>query len=348
MIKSTPLISILLPCFNSQQWIGESLSSILKQSYNNIELLIYNDGSTDGTLDLINSFSKSSKKIKLINSDSNKGIVIALNELVKVSQGSYIARMDADDIAHPDRLQKQIDFISTSNTDLCGSWFTEIGGGPKRTTRWPTSHEAIEAALLFQNSICHPTVMAKRQVFDDFPYRNEFNFAEDYDFFIRAIQKYKFANIPEALLNYRRHPTQATQAKKEDMERVTKLIRISALANAGIYPTSEESRIHHLIRAPHSITNIQDLNSIEKWLFSLLRDSKSPEFNSVIASQWIRACIRAAPLGFSMIKKFQSSLLLKETEISLLTHIDIAAIATLRLDYNSGMFQALRRIGLSA
>jgi len=337
-----------MPLFNSQKWVEKSLTSLLKQSYENFEILIYNDGSTDNSLGIVNAYAHDNNKIKIIDSNSNSGIVTALNTLVWESHGEYIARMDADDIAHPDRLQQQINFMATKKVDLCGTWFKEIGQGPERITRWPTSHEALEAAFLFQNSICHPTVIAKRYVFDEFPYRNSFNLAEDYDFFIRAMQSYKFANVPQALLNYRRHPTQATQAKKDQMEGITKVIRINALKNIGINPTNEQARVHNLIRAPHSITDINDLNSIESWLFSLLSINKSSEFNSVVASQWIRACIRAAPLGLSMVRKFNSSRLLDKTNINLLTHVDIAAIGALRLNYNSEFFKILRRIGLSA
>lgn len=348
MIEKTPLISVIVPMFNSKKWVEQSLCSLLAQSYANFEIIVYDDGSTDNGLDVIKRLKDKKNRIRIIHSDRNQGIVTALNTLIRESTGEYIARMDADDIAHPNRLEKQVNFMLAESADLCGSWFKEIGQGLRRVTRWPTTHEALEAAFLFQNSICHPTAIARRCVFDDFPYRNNFSLAEDYDFFLRAIQKYKLANVPEALLSYRRHSAQATQSKRDQMEAITESLRINALNSIGIHPTNEQARIHNLIRAPHSITSIQDLNAVETWLFSLLNHSKSPDFNSVIANQWIRACIRSAPLGFDMFRKFLSSDLLAFTRVNLQTKIDIAAIAALHLKYNSSIFRALRRVGLSA
>jgi hypothetical protein len=190
--------------------------------------------------------------------------------------------------------------------------------------------------------------MGKREVFEAFPYKEEFNLAEDYDFFSRAIGRYTLGNLPQPLLHYRRHSGQATQAKKEAMELVTRRIRLNALNGIGIYPSPEEALTHHMIRSHNSITDIEKLDNIESWLEHLLNNGKPPEFNRIIASQWIRTCIRAAPLGYEMFKRFQSSNLLKEANASFLTRLDMAVLAILRLDYNSATFKMLQRIGLSA
>jgi len=343
-----PLISVLLPCFNAEKWIYSSLISLTRQTYKNIEILIFNDGSHDETINILEKLSAQDSRIKIIDSPENKGIVYALNHLCSISSGDYIARMDADDIAVPTRLEQQLTWIINKDIDLCGTWFSEFGQGISRTTRWPESHDALEAALLFQNSICHPTIMGKRKVFAEFPYREEFRLAEDYDFFARAIKKYKFNNIPKALLRYRRHPDQATQASKEKMEAITKNIRITALESIGIIPNDAQKKIHNMIRSPNSIFNFHELELIETWILSLLNDSKTAEYNRIIASQWIRACIRAAPLGCKMRRKFFSSPLFLLLNTTILTRIDITILSILKLNYNSKIFKWLRRIGLSA
>ncbi|GGY62919.1 glycosly transferase [Cellvibrio zantedeschiae] len=347
-MRTPPLISVIIPCFNAEKWIAKSINSILEQTYNNFEILVFNDGSQDDSLKIIKTITLKSASIKIINEPCNNGIVYSLNRSIAEAQGKFIARMDADDVAHPQRLERQVKFLSENNVDLCGTWFKEFGQGAPRITRWPTSHQALEASLLFQNTICHPTIMARREVFDDFPYREEFNLAEDYDFFSRAIKKYKFNNIPEPLLNYRRHSSQATQAKKERMELITRQIRVNALQSIGVFPTEQQALVHNTIRAPQSICTLRELELIEEWLTFLLCEKKSSEFNSIVASQWIRACIRAAPLGGEMRKKYFSSHLLTWIKPSSLMNFDVFALSVLKLNYNSEAFKILRRMGLSA
>jgi len=342
-----PLLSVIIPCFNAEKWILDSIRSLSEQTYKNFEILVFDDGSTDNSLHLLNEASRNNSSIKVLSSPENKGIVFALNSLVAQSQGEYIARMDADDISHPQRLELQLSHIQDRNVDLCGSWFREFGQGIPRACRWPISHQALEASLLFQNSICHPTIMGKRCVFEEFKYREEFKLAEDYDFFCRAIKKFTLGNLPIPLLNYRRHAAQATQAQKESMEMITKKIRQAALNNIGVFPNEKELVIHNMIRSPESISG-ENLESIEKWLLFLMGRRQSADFNLAIANQWIRACIRAAPAGSQMRRKYFSSPLNAQSGASLLTHLDIIILSILRLEYGSEMFKFLRRIGLSS
>src|SRR5690606_3941123 len=118
----------------------------------------------------------------------------------------------------PRRLERQLEALQSGQADLCGTWFQEFGDGPPRAVRWPCGNEGLRAAMLFQNTICHPTVMAKREVFATFKYRNGYQLAEDYDLFVRALRKFRLANLPEVLLRYRRHKTQATRASRARME----------------------------------------------------------------------------------------------------------------------------------
>lgn len=348
MKKSNNLVSIILPFFNSEKWIKASIESLLNQTYKNTEILVYNDGSTDTSLDICNQLAKKNSNIRIISSTTNNGIVHALNTLREHAQGDYIARMDADDICRPQRIENQLNWMAENDIDICGTWFTEFGQGIPRVARWPVTHKKLNTALLFQNSICHPTILGKRKVFSEFEYREEFNLAEDYDFFIRVIKSFKFGNVPESLLRYRRHPNQATQYKKATMESVTKTIRTNALKNIGICPTQEQIDTHHMIRAPQSITSTNDLIKIEEWLKFLLRNTDSNVCESTIASQWIRACIRAAPLGKDMRNLFFSSPLFELCGANTLTKVDMWALSLIKIDYNSKFFNYLRRLGLSA
>lgn len=341
-------ISLLIPCYNASNWISDAVTSICVQTHKNLEILIYDDGSTDGSEQIVDSLAADDSRIIPLGESTNRGIVHALNTMLHKASGDYIARMDADDISLPQRLERQLKFLEEQKVDLCGTWFQEFGGGIPRRVRWHTSSQALMAAMLFQNTICHPTIMARREVFEQFQYRSEYNLAEDYDLFVRALSRFKLANMPEVLLRYRRHPQQATKAKRRKMEEVTCGIRLEALQAQGIHASQDEQYIHNLIRAPHSIREFSDLEEIEKWLLKLLEHFSDAEAKNVVASQWTRAAVRAAPLGWSMLKKYRESPLYAKLPRSVFSSLDIAVLATTRIDYASRTFDALRRFGVGA
>jgi glycosyltransferase involved in cell wall biosynthesis len=123
--EQAPLVSIVIPVYNGEKYLADSLDSVLCQTYQNWELIIINDGSTDSTEQLILNYQD--KRIKYLRNDDNKGIIFSLNRGLRESKGVYIARLDADDIALPFRIEKQVEFLS-ENPDyvMCGSYFQTI------------------------------------------------------------------------------------------------------------------------------------------------------------------------------------------------------------------------------
>lgn len=347
-MSSLPLISVLIPCHNAAPWLKRAVDSVRAQSIQHLEILIYDDGSTDGSGRAIDQLASADPRIVVMGEATNRGIVHALNTMLQKARGAYIARMDGDDISLPQRFEQQVNFIEAGNADLCGTWFQEFGGGIPRVVRWPHKPDELRAAMLFQNTICHPTVMAKREVFESFDYREGYNLAEDYDLYIRALARFRVANVPAILLRYRRHKEQATCARRTKMEEVTCRIRLQALAAQGIEASPEEQRIHNLIRAPQSICSMEDFERIEAWLLKLIGRLDQAEARRTIASQWTRAAVRAAPLGWAMWQKYRASPLRKLlTNRPMAASLDLAVLATLRLDYRSRAFELLRRLGTS-
>jgi hypothetical protein len=131
------------------------------------------------------------------------------------------------------------------------------------------------------------------------------------------------------------------------MELITRRIRLQALRSQDIEATAEEQRLHNLIRAPSSITTIDDLEGIEAWLLRLHELQIDPLAKLVVASQWVRACIRAAPLGRQMWRAFRASPLRMAADKSMV-NMDLRALSLLKLDYGSKTFEVMRRFGLSA
>ncbi len=345
---SEPTISVLIPIYNGAKWLARALASVEEQQDGSIEIIAIDDGSTDRSLVIAEQAELTFRNMKLLRNERNLGIVASLNRGLDAARGRFIARMDSDDVCRPGRFAKQLAFLERTGVDLCGSWFTEFGQGLARTVRWPHQEPALRAAMLFQNTICHPTVMARRKVFEQFRYREEYRLAEDYDLFARASAKFRIANVPEVLLRYRRHAQQATQAKRESMERITRQIRQQALQSQNVETTIEEQRLHNLIRAPSSITAMDDLEGIEAWLLKLHALQSDPLAKRVVASQWVRACIRAAPLGGGMWNAFRSSPLHGAAAGGSTANMDLRILSLLKLDYGSKPFDIMRRFGLSA
>lgn len=345
---SAPAVSIVLPFYNAQSWLEQTLSSLLRQTWRDFHIIAIDDGSSDGSVRLVETAKRAGLAITLLRNDRNLGIVESLNRGVDAAESKYVARMDADDICMPDRLAKQVQFMRQTGVDICGSWFIEFGQGLPRVVRWPYREPALKAAMLFQNTICHPTVMARREVFEKYRYREEYLLAEDYDLFARASAEFRMANIPEPLLRYRRHRQQATQAKRDSMERVTRRIRVESLHAQGFASTESEQVLHNQIRAPESIECLDDLAGIETWLLKLLDMHSDHDAKQVVASQWVRACIRAAPLGARMLRKYHASPLRNLANFGIRTTIDLSVLAAMKLDYDSRPFAVLRRFGFSA
>ncbi|KRD07467.1 hypothetical protein ASE21_18450 [Flavobacterium sp. Root901] len=204
-----PKVSVILPVYNCEKYIRESIESVLNQTFEDFELLIIDDCSTDSTVAIIENFDDS--RINLIRKEKNTGLIYSLNYAVSIAKGEYIARMDGDDICLPQRFEKQLKFLEQNpNIILCGSAIQIIN--ENTILRHPLFHEEIIIKLCFTTSFCHPSVMGKTAVFKENLYDIKYKHAEDYDLWTRLAFKGELANLEEVLLLYRSHEEQVSQA----------------------------------------------------------------------------------------------------------------------------------------
>lgn len=208
-----PSVSVLMPVRNGSAYLAAAVESVLTQSFADFEFLILDDGSTDNSLSILQAYAHGDPRIRLI-SRENRGLTDTLNELLKCASSEFIARMDADDIASPERLDKQVHFLRTHPRVLCvGGAFDLIDeAGRFLTTLYPpTSDEEIQAHLL--SGVCainHPTVMARLQpILDVGAYQGEL--VEDHDLWLRLGERGHLANLPEVVLRYRLHSTSLSE-----------------------------------------------------------------------------------------------------------------------------------------
>jgi glycosyltransferase involved in cell wall biosynthesis len=206
MGKDTVEISVIMTVYNGEKFLREAIDSVLNQTFQDFELIIIDDGSTDSTVQTIKSYND--PRIQLIENCQNRGQSYSRNLGIKESNGEYIAIMDADDIALPKRLEIQYEYLK-SNTEisLCGSWIEVIGeeGDFKKIRKVPTENFEIKADLIFNCPIIHPTVIFVKKDFveNGFFYDEEFKYAQDMELWSRAMFKLNFYNLPIPLLKMR-------------------------------------------------------------------------------------------------------------------------------------------------
>jgi glycosyltransferase involved in cell wall biosynthesis len=198
-------ISVLLPVYNAGPYLAAAIDSILVQSYSDFEMVVIDDGSTDGSGDVIEGYADS--RIRFLRATKNVGLIATLNRGIAVSRGEFIARMDQDDISHPDRLELQLRRMKENPGDsFCCSWYEVLWEGrPPKTERMPATGEEIRAELLFSNIIAHSTVMIRRAALDRAggAYDPGCRYCEDYELWLRLSKLGGIGVIPRVLLKYR-------------------------------------------------------------------------------------------------------------------------------------------------
>lgn len=225
------LISVIMPVYNTQSFIADSLISILNQSYPHFELIIIDDASNDKTINVINKFSD--HRIKLLKNKKHSGVAKSLNQALKVARGSYIARMDADDIALPERFNIQIQYL-TKNPQIVaiGSWVELINHAGKTIgiKKMPVKYQDIKKIILKFNPFIHPTMMIRKLILKNIGnYQERYNGAEDYDLFLHMTAKHQVANLPIQLLKLRIYDKSVTAKRMKIIEYQSLRVRINAL-----------------------------------------------------------------------------------------------------------------------
>lgn len=211
-------ISVIMPFYNSQEYLKESIWSILNQTFADFELILLDDGSTDFPEDIIHSFHDN--RILYYKELVNKGIVYQLNKGIDFAKGKYIARMDADDVSKPDRFEKQVSFLESPNNveiDVLGTNAVKIGDEVGVIDFKNYNPEQISFLLNFYCPLLHPTVMIRKSVFDKgLRYSEEYKYAEDYALWRIIDNGRNLAILDNQLLEYRVH----TRQTNKDLERV--------------------------------------------------------------------------------------------------------------------------------
>ncbi len=237
-------VSVLLPVFNAQSTLAECMKSILSQSFVDFECIVINDGSTDYSEEIISSFHD--ERIVYIRNEKNLKLIQTLNLGLKMAQGEYIVRMDADDIMRTNRLERQVTFMD-NNPDiiLSGSFYHSFGKIQKNITSLPITDEELRLLLIYTSPFCHPTTIIRRSVLLShlIKYDQDFIHAEDYKLWFDLSQIGKIANLGEILLDYRISDGQISTKFRNEQLQTTKKIRKEIVDS---YLSRYEENLEHL------------------------------------------------------------------------------------------------------
>lgn len=217
-------------------YLKNAVESILQQTYKNFEFIILNDASRDESQKYLESLKD--QRIKLIINKKNLGIARSLNKTLEVAKGRFIARMDADDISLPRRLEEQLVFLKKHpKIDLCGTWVDLIDSKGKTVgeKKYPTKSKDVKKSICWHTAVIHPTFMGKKTFFEKIGgYRINYDFAEDYDLLQRAKKKFAIVNIPKKLLLWRLQKNRRSRKNMQKIDKVDLKIKIEALKRDGL------------------------------------------------------------------------------------------------------------------
>lgn len=226
---STPKISIIMPAYNAEKYIKEAVDSILNQTFKDFELIIVNDGSTDSTKTIIESYID--PRIKIITHKTNQGIYSSRSDGLKAAQGEFIAVLDSDDIAMKNRLEEQSNFmIKNPDIAVVGSWMEviDVDSGDTYTLKPECDPVIIKWMHILKNQILNSASFFRKDIVDKIGYyKKEYEYAEDYDLWSRISRRYKMANIPKVLVKYRirkKSVTRASESGKAQRQHILEII----------------------------------------------------------------------------------------------------------------------------
>lgn len=260
---SKPLISVLMPAFNVEHYVGPAIESVLKQSFTDFEFIVLDDGSSDGTAKIIDTYSD--PRLTKIFLTENKGIVNARNTLVGMARSEYIAFLDSDDLADPDRLQLQLNYLQNNQLDVCGTDHLVLYQltGKVKYSKQRHSDADIRAMISVCSPLCNPSVMGRTDIFKRIAYLPGNDGAEDYVMWVNlALAGCKFGNVPRNLITYRVHQQQISKVQNAKVNHIFDEQRKYYIKALGIHEQFLPRKLSWLERLKIGPRFLLDLNKI--------------------------------------------------------------------------------------
>lgn len=259
-----PVIDVLTCVYNAETYIGNAIESVLMQSYPNVHLVIVTDPCTDRTIEIIQSYCQKHPNITLVQNETHEGIIPCFNKGLKYCNSNFIARMDLDDLIHPMRFEKQMDFLNQHPDIGVISCFMQIFNEKFEITNvtYREDFELQRITTLFYSPLSHAGSIFRSNVIKTIGYRNEYKYAEDYDLWYQIMQKYKTAVLPEFLYLYRTHSNQVTNEENLMIVRPSWFRIMENLFNSIQLKYTEEDVNYHI----DHVLRIKEIKDPKAWI----------------------------------------------------------------------------------
>jgi glycosyltransferase involved in cell wall biosynthesis len=319
-VMSQPIVSVIITAYNRERFVGDAIGSILCQTFRDFELIVVDDGSSDGTVAAIQSFGD--PRVRLIRHSRNRGIPAARDSGLERARGRFVAWLDSDDVARPHRLERQVRFLEKHpEVAMIGTCAGKLNGSgkPLGGVRIPPfAHDDIAAWLLFTSAFQQSSTIGRAAILKRFPYRAEYSVCEDLDLTIRLSREHLLRNLPEVLIDRRLHEGQTVETQRAAIREKRQTLVSALFALVGISYTPDDLARHIKLgsgKSEHVGIGAEFLDWAEAWLLKLVhansvtRVIEPGALRFASAYFWIAACRHAAPtIGRSaVIRKLISS-----------------------------------------
>ena len=291
--ENLPKISILLPVYNAEKYLSDCLKSLFNQTFHDFEIIAIDDASTDSSLNILYKYAEIDSRIKIYSNKSNLKLAATLNKGIQFSSAPLIARMDADDIALPNRLEYQYNFmLNNPKVAICGTNIKVLG--TDQIWEMPVSNSEIRATLVFNSPILHPTVIYRKHTICKYNgYNENIVYAEDYELWHRLSKDREvvFKNINIPLVYYRLTDSDKPSSYKEIQKNTADIIRKEQIKMLDIIPDSRQLALHSQISLHQDINTLPQLFAAYRWLRLLVASPKSSQaFKHLCWQYWKQIC----------------------------------------------------------
>ncbi|RSK48391.1 glycosyltransferase family 2 protein [Hymenobacter rigui] len=294
-----PLVSVIIPVYNAGEYLRPAIDSILHQTFQDFELIIVDDYSRDESLAVARSY-ETDPRVTVLANEQNRGRSFTDNYGAEYARGKYIAKMDADDVALPHRLQTQVDFLEQNPTVGLTSSFMQCFGESDIVYEYPLSADAVRSFMLFNMPVANPTAFFRRSLLQEHGLRYDDTiqdtFGEDYEFIARLTQVTDIVNQPDILLHYRTLPQTLKADVHARRNAKSNQIRERQLRVFGIPFTERELHVHNTISYfPFTLGDIT-LAEVHAWLWKIHTFNQTRRYADpaamlrCVAERWFLTC----------------------------------------------------------
>lgn len=315
-VMTTPAVTVLMPVYNGAAHLREAVDSILDQTFTDFEFLVVDDGSTDGTPEILAKYARKDARIRVERNEKNLRIAASLNKGLELASAPLIARMDADDVSLPDRLEKQIAFMREHpEVTVCGGAL-QLYDHPEELWTPPLEDRSIRAFLFFSTCMYHPLVMFRRDVVlrRAGGYALDMPPAEDYDLWVRlaGLPGVRLANLPDVLLRYR--VTDKPPQYRERQQEMADQVRARLLRRIGLEPTSQYFAAYSAVRGWRRDLSAKELWACGRWMTKLRSHAAKAGWCSdevlqkELRSRWEAMCVENTRTAAAGLIYFSSGL----------------------------------------